>query len=116
MRVVVCGNVVFDILARPVEEVRWEATTVVDSVSQQLGGNAGSTSRTLAVLGIPVSIATLVGRDAQGESVLRSLDSAGVDLSLVQAVESPTSIAISLIRSSGERALLYQMGASAEDF
>ena len=63
-RVVVCGNVVFDILARPVEEVRWEATTVVENVAQQLGGNAGSTSYTLAKLGIPVSIATLVGRDA----------------------------------------------------
>jgi len=39
-----------------------------------------------------------------------------VDLSLVQAVEAPTSIAISLIRGNGERALLYQLGAASEDF
>jgi sugar/nucleoside kinase (ribokinase family) len=115
-RVVVCGNVVFDILARPVEEVRWEATTVVESVSQQLGGNAGSTSCTLGILGTPVAIVTLAGRDAAGETVMSRLQSAGVDLSLVQYVDAPTSIAISLIRSTGERALLYQLAAASEDF
>jgi sugar/nucleoside kinase (ribokinase family) len=116
MPVVVCGNTVFDILARPVEEVRWGATTVVEEVEQQLGGNAGSTSFTLAKLGIPVSIATLVGCDATAETVLGHLRSAGVDLSLVQYVNAPTSIAISLIRQTGERALLYQLGAASEDF
>jgi sugar/nucleoside kinase (ribokinase family) len=115
-RVVVCGNVVFDILARPVEEVRWEATTVVESVSQQLGGNAGSTSCTLGTLGIPVSIVTLAGRDAAAETVMKRLRTAGVDLSLVQYVDAPTSIAISLIRANGERALLYLLAAAAEDF
>jgi sugar/nucleoside kinase (ribokinase family) len=34
----------------------------------------------------------------------------------VQYVDAPTSIAISLIRSTGERALLYQLAAAAEDF
>ena len=72
-RVVVCGNIVFDILARPVEEVRWEATTVVENVEQQLGGNAGSTSYTLAKLGSQVTIATLVGRDSTAEIVLGHL-------------------------------------------
>jgi len=115
-RVVVCGNVVFDILVRSVNELRWEATTVVESVSQQLGGNAGSTSRALAVLGTPVSIVTLVGRDETAKTVLGHLDAAGVDLSLVQVVEAPTSIAVSLIRPTGERALLYQLGAPSEDF
>jgi len=116
MPVVVCGNVVFDILARPVEEVRWEATTVVENVEQQLGGNAGSTSYTLAKLGAQVSVATLVGRDATAQAVLGWLAGAGVDLDLVQYVDAPTSIAISLIRRSGERALLYQLGAASQDF
>jgi sugar/nucleoside kinase (ribokinase family) len=114
--VIVCGNIVFDILARPVEEVRWEATTVVEDVEQQLGGNAGSTSYTLAKLGIPVTIATLLGRDATAEVVLGHLRTAGVDLSLVQRVDAPTSIAIALIRRNGQRALLYQLGAASEHF
>ena len=115
-RVVVCGNVVFDILARPVEEVRWEATTIVENVEQQLGGNAGSTSYTLAKLGIPVSIVTLVGKDATAEMVLGQLRAVGVDLSLVQEVKASTSIAIALIRENGQRALLYQLGAASENF
>jgi sugar/nucleoside kinase (ribokinase family) len=116
MAVVVCGNVVFDILARPVDEVRWGATSVISNVEQQLGGNAGSTSYTIAKLGVPVTLATLVGRDTAGETVLGHLRAAGVDLSLAQHVDAPTSIAISLIRSNGERALLYQLGAASEEF
>ena len=116
MSVVVCGNTVFDILARPVERVQWGATTVVENVEQQLGGNAGSTAYTLAKLGIPVSIATLVGRDPAGATVLGHLEAVGVDLSLVQYVDAPTSVAISLIRGNGDRALLYQLGAASGDF
>src|SRR5689334_20709769 len=56
--VCVCGNVVADILVRPVEELRWAATTLVDTVSHQLGGNAGSTSYTVAKLGIPTFVVT----------------------------------------------------------
>jgi ribokinase len=115
-RVVVCGNIVFDILARPVEEVRFEATTLIENVEQQLGGNAGSTSFTLGKLGVPVTIATLLGRDATAHVVLGHLQAVGVDLSLVQYVDAPTSIAIALIRRNGQRALLYQLGAASEEF
>jgi sugar/nucleoside kinase (ribokinase family) len=115
-RVVVCGNLVFDILAQPVDEVRWAATTLVDGISQQLGGNAGSTSATLGKLGVPVSIATLAGHDAAADTLLQRLGTAGVDVSLVQRVAAPTSTAISLIRPGGERALLYHLGAAAQEF
>jgi sugar/nucleoside kinase (ribokinase family) len=115
-RVVVCGNVVFDILARPVDEVRWAATTVIEQVEQQLGGNGGTTACTVATLGVPVSLVTLAGRDASAEAVFARLSAAGVDLDLVQYVEAATSIAISLVRSGGERALLYLLGAASEEF
>ncbi len=115
-RVLVCGNVVFDILARPVEEVRWEATTVVEEVVQTLGGNAGTTSYTLATLGIPVSLVTLVGRDSTGRDVLDRLSRSGVDVTGAQFVDAPTSIAISLVRPNAQRALLYQLGAASEEF
>ncbi len=100
-RVVVCGNVVYDILSRPVNEIRWGATTLIEEVSQQLGGNAGSTSYTLGKLGASVSIVTLIGRDAAAEPVLDRLRAAGVDLTFVQRTDAPTSIALSLIRCRG---------------
>lgn len=115
-RVVVCGNVVYDIYVRPVAQVRWEATTLVDDVVMDLGGNGGTTSYTLATLGIPVSFATLLGRDAAADTVLSRLSRAGVDLNLVQRVDAPTSVAVSLIREGGERALLYRLGAASETF
>jgi ribokinase len=114
--VCVCGNVVFDVLARPVEQLRWAATTLVETVSQQLGGNAGSTSYTLGRLGVPTFVVTLTGRDAAAEAVIARLQSAGVDTSRVMRTDAPTSVAISLVNRAGERALLYQLGASAEAF
>ncbi|MDE3197313.1 MAG: carbohydrate kinase family protein [Acidobacteriota bacterium] len=116
MPVLVCGNVVYDILARPVERIQYGATIPIENVEQQMGGNAGTTSYTIAKLGVPVTLATLVGRDAACESVLGWLRAAGVDLSLVQHVDAPTSIAISLINAKAERALLYLLGAASEHF
>jgi sugar/nucleoside kinase (ribokinase family) len=114
--VCVCGNVVFDILVRPVEQLRWAATTLVETVSQQLGGNAGSTSYTLGKLGIPTFVVTLAGRDAEADAVIARLESAGVDTSRLMRLDAPTSVAISLVNQAGERALLYRLGAGAEQF
>lgn len=116
MSVCVCGNVVYDILVRPVERLRWAATTLVENVSQQLGGNAGTTSYAIGKLGVPIFVVTLTGRDEEAESVLTRLQSAGVDTSRVMRTDAPTSIAVSIVNSAGERALLYQLGASAEEF
>lgn len=103
-------------LVRPVEQLRWAATTLVETVSQQLGGNAGSTSYTLAMLGAPTFVVTLAGRDAAADAVIARLHSAGVDTSRLMRTEAPTSIAISLVNHAGERALLYYLGAAAEPF
>src|SRR5262249_17776847 len=116
MSVCVCGNVVFDVLVRPVEQLRWAATTLVESISQQLGGNAGSTSYTLGKLGIPTFVVTLAGRDYEAETVIARLESAGVDTSRVMRTDVQTSVAVSLVNRVGERALLYQLGASAATF
>jgi sugar/nucleoside kinase (ribokinase family) len=116
MPVCVCGNVVFDMLARPVEQLRFAATTLIDTVTQQLGGNAGSTSYTLGKLGIPTFIVTLTGRDTAADAIIARLQSAGVDTSRIMRTEAPTSIAICLVNQAGERALLYHLGAAAEPF
>ncbi len=114
--VIVCGNIVFDVLVRPVETLRWGATTLVEQAEQQLGGNAGSTSYTLAKLGVPVKLISLAGRDSAADFLIARLQSAGVDTGLLQRTAAPTSTAISLVNAHGERALLYHLGAAAEDF
>ncbi|MDQ6676908.1 MAG: carbohydrate kinase family protein [Acidobacteriota bacterium] len=115
-RVVVCGNVVLDIVVRPVQEpLGWGATTVVESIEQHLGGNGGSTGYTLAKLGVPVTLMSLAGQDAAAEQVLERLRGVGVECAVTQGPLA-TSVSVSLVEPGGRRALLYQLGASAGDF
>jgi sugar/nucleoside kinase (ribokinase family) len=115
--IAVCGNIVQDVLVRPVREpLRWGASVVAESIVISLGGNAGTTSYALGKLGIPVKVISLVGKDAAAETVLARLHSAGVDTTFVKATAAATSVALSLVGERGERAILYQLGASAECF
>jgi len=78
--IVVCGNLVQDVLVHPVRApLHWGATEIAETIAQHLGGNGGTTSYTLGKLGVPVKLMSLVGRDAAGEGLMARLRSAGVD-------------------------------------
>ncbi len=111
-----CGNLVQDILVRPVAEpLAWGTTVTVEQIVQNLGGNGGSTSYTLAKLGIPVTLLSLAGRDAAGAQLLNLLEQAGV-ATQVELCDLPTSVSVSLVDRKARRALFYQLGASAGTF
>ncbi|MBI3667202.1 MAG: hypothetical protein HY236_13425, partial [Acidobacteria bacterium] len=58
----VTGNIVLDILVRPVEAPpAWGSTLLVDSIEQHMGGNGAITGYTLGQLGAPVKLAGAVG-------------------------------------------------------
>jgi sugar/nucleoside kinase (ribokinase family) len=61
-------------------------------------------------------VVALTGRDDAADVVLARLQSAGVDTSRIMRTDAPTAVAVSLVNHAGERALLYQLGASAERF
>lgn len=110
------GNLVLDILVRPVERVIWGTTSRVESISQHLGGNGGNTSYTLARLGVPVRVLGMVGRDAFGEFILDKLRAAGADIAPVSYSEAPTSVTVGLIDPDGRRLFLHRLGSSQELF
>jgi sugar/nucleoside kinase (ribokinase family) len=114
--VLVCGNIVADILVRPVDRLVWSATTWVDSIEQHMGGNGASTSYALGKLGAPVRLLSAIGRDAFGDQLLDRLVSAGVDVDRVSRLERPTAASVALVNSAGDRLLLHQAGAGAEAF
>ena len=115
--IVVCGNMVQDVLVRAVNEpLAWGASTIVEAIAQHMGGNGSNTSYTIGRLGAPVALMSLAGRDAAAENVIARLQGANVDTTMVKRVAAPTSAAASLVGSDGRRALLYQLGASAEEF
>jgi ribokinase len=114
--VLCCGNIVIDILVRPVEEFNWGTTTWVESMDQHLGGNGANSSYTLGMLGVPVRLLGMVGRDAFGEQALAILESGRVDLGLIGRSQAGTSSSICPVNRHGNRLFLHRVGSSAEVF
>lgn len=114
--IIVAGNLVEDILVRPVERIEYGFTVWVDLIEHHLGGNGANTSYTLAKLGIPVRLRGAVGRDEAGDRVLRRLNDAGVDLVEVQRMDSPTAATVVLVAPDGSRSFLHAPGVSQAVF
>jgi sugar/nucleoside kinase (ribokinase family) len=114
--VLCCGNLVYDTLIRPVDELNWGGTTFVEAIECHAGGNGGNTSRALAILGTPVRILGAVADDEPGRFLVQQLRIAGVDTNYLERVIPPTSATAGLVRSSGERKFFHCMGASREAF
>ncbi|MGD0500401.1 MAG: carbohydrate kinase family protein [Bryobacteraceae bacterium] len=110
------GNIVYDILVRPVDRSNWGTTTFVDSIEYHVGGNGANTSWALATLGVPVRLLGAVGRDPQGDLVLEGLRRAGVDTRAVGRTDLPTATAVVLVNQAGERQFLHRLGASRNAF
>jgi len=103
-------------MVRPVEEFHWGTTTWVDSIEQNLGGNGSNTSYTLGMLGVPVRLLGMVGRDAFGELAISILKSANVDLSAVGRSQAPTTASVCPVSAAGDRLFMHRVGSSAEVF
>lgn len=108
------GNLVADVLVRPVDRMCNGAAVLVESVEQHLGGNAANTAYTLSKLGVLARVIGKVGQDASGEFVLAQLQSAGVDTSFVGRSAAATCSTVVLVASSGARSFLHCLGSSAE--
>ena len=108
------GNLVVDLLVRPVDRTTWGATTLVESIEQHLGGNCSNSAYTLGVLGVPVRTLGMVGNDPFGDYVLAQLRGAGVDTSAVRRSAAPTAATVVLVRTNGDRLFLHRLGASGE--
>ncbi len=114
--VLCCGNIVLDILVRPVEQLRWNATAWVDSIETSLGGNGANTAMAIASLGVPVRLLAVIGKDEPAARVLEPLRAAGVDVSLVSRADGPTPTTVVLINPAGDRMFLHRPGVSAIAF
>jgi len=111
------GNLVYDTIVRPVEELHWgRGTTFVDSIDCRAGGNGGSTARALAILGHPVRLLGAVGRDEQGRFILDALKDSGIDTRNIAQVTSPTAASVAIVNNAGERKFFHRIGASNEAF
>jgi sugar/nucleoside kinase (ribokinase family) len=114
--IVVAGNLVEDILVRPVERIEYGFTVWVESIEQHLGGNGANTSYTLAILGVPVRLRGAVGQDDFGDRVLGRLRGVGVNLENVERLPFATATTVVLVAPDGSRSFLHSPGVSLEVF
>lgn len=104
------GNIVIDILTRPVDEIQWGGTRWVDSITPSLGGNGANTSAAIGKLGVPVRLLGAVGDDSFGELAMARLTECGVDCSGIQRLAAGTATTVALVKTDGTRAFLHQPG------
>jgi len=105
------GNIVMDVLTRPVDEITWGGTRWVESITQALGGNGAATSAAIAMLGVPARLIGAVGDDLFATAALARLNECGVDTRLIERLNSNTATSVALVRTDGTRAFLHQPGA-----
>lgn len=114
--ILVSGNVVLDMVVRPVDQVTWGITQWVESIEHHLGGNGGNTAAAIGALGGSARLLGRIGRDAHGEACRARLTATGVDLSDLEMGDTPTATSIALVRSDGARTFLHLPGASLDVF
>jgi sugar/nucleoside kinase (ribokinase family) len=114
MSILCVGQLVADIVVRPVDRMPVAGRTDLVSDLQLLaGGCAANTACVLAKLGAPVALASVIGEDSLGDAVLADLAASGVETGLVfREPSAPTSAAIVLASSSGERSFFYREGGN----
>ncbi|MGH9657838.1 MAG: carbohydrate kinase family protein, partial [Bryobacteraceae bacterium] len=114
--VLTSGNIVCDVLVRPVDDIAWGTSRWVDEIRRSLGGNGANTAYTIGRLGMTSRLVGLVGNDDAGEAALAALRGAGVDTGPIGRSRAPTSSTVALVNSRGERAFLHEPGSSREAF
>ncbi len=114
MSVLCVGQLVADIVVRPVDQLPKLGTTVgVEDLELVAGGCAANTASVLAKLGTETSIAGLVGSDPFGDVVLADISKCGVNIDPVSRdAEVSTSSVVVVVGSNGERSFLYREGGN----
>ena len=116
MKAIALGVHVLDVLVRPVERIpEGQGGDLVEEIKITAAGSAGGSALTMAKLGFDVQSAGAVGTDATGDMLIRLLNDAGIDTSLLVRREGvPTSATVLPIRTNGDRPALHVIGANGE--
>ncbi len=114
MSVVCIGQIVADMVARPVDALPIPGQAVrVDDLQVVAGGCAANTASVLSKLGVTTSLVGMVGCDALADMIITQLSALRVDVSgVVRSQYIPTSSVMVLVSSSGERSFLYREGGN----
>ena len=105
---IIIGAAIVDIPLAPVSPETFSAhSTPLERIAMGVGGDAANEALVLARLGHRPALVSVLGKDAPGDFVGRTLSGAGVDVSVVAFREGlDTGINIVLVREDGERSFI----------
>jgi len=113
--VLVCGNLVADIIGRPInlkKAIQLGSLTFVDEIQLFTGGLGCNLSIDLAKLGLKVGIIGRVGNDRWKELFFSTLQREGVDTQgIIIDDDHPSSATMVCVDQSGERTFFHVVGA-----
>ena len=114
MSILCVGQIVFDILVKPVNDRSLEVdTTAVDTISFSNGGDSLNVAMICNKLGVPVGFSGRIGNDDKGKFLLEKMQSAGLRVDGLKIdTEGSSSSVIVLIHENGARNFLYEGGAN----
>ena len=115
-RVVCLGNVLVDVLAKPVDRLPKPGSLLpVDRIELSMGGCASNTAIVLARLGVKVDLWGKLGMDDFGDYALKQLKREGVGTAGIKLDKKvSTSATIVVVHSDAQRSFLHSMAANDE--
>lgn len=105
-RIVVVGSVGLDTVVSLTSPLRRDAHLDGRPGATRLGGGGANVAVPLAWAGHDVRLVSCVGRDAEGDRILRELEAAGVDTGPVRRVPGPSTRSLVLVDPDGERTVV----------
>jgi sugar/nucleoside kinase (ribokinase family) len=113
--VLTVGLHVADILGRYVSEIpAAQGIALLEEIRLTVAGTAAATAVNLAKLGVAVDTVGVVGNDALGEFMARTMTAAGVGCDRLRVTDAfPTSATMLPIRPDGSRPALHVIGSNA---
>ena len=109
----VVGNVTWDRLIEVPDFPERNRDYLTLSDATHAGGAGGNLAAGLELLGVPTAMVAAVGSDRPGEELTADLESYGVDTSLIQRIDRPTSEFLCVIDPHGNRSFLLDPGQAA---
>ena len=111
---IIIGAAIADIPLAPVSPDVFAAhSTALERIALGVGGDAANEALVLARLGHAPALVSVLGCDAPGDFILKTLDAAGVDTSAVRREAGlDTGINIVLVREDGERSFITNRNGS----
>ncbi len=112
--VLVVGSVNVDVVVRVPRFPEVGETLFGRDVLRLAGGKGANQAVALARLGLSVSLAGAVGRDADGDLSLAALGSEGIDVTAVARADAATGMALITVDDAGENTIVVVPGANAD--